>query len=214
MSKQTGPACGNNPNHKLTAGDRQAVVEFRAYLTRRAALLEAAGTADELSLEIEQAMKTREVGPLTALQDLADKLRRMADKTPAAEAQPRHCTHCGQPISRVTGTLAAWWVHNPGGNTVCDWARAAVSTRATPPAAEAQQDETAATETQADNATLLELVRDFLDPDPCTLDHHGYCQAHGYLGGEPMSCPHGRATKLLAELEQPAVGARQDGAQS
>ncbi|CAL9598849.1 hypothetical protein [Streptomyces sp. enrichment culture] len=78
MSKQTGPACGNNPNHKLTAGDRQAVVEFRAYLTRRAALLEAAGTADELSLEIEQAMKTREIGPLTALQDLADKLRRRA----------------------------------------------------------------------------------------------------------------------------------------
>ncbi|MER7801211.1 hypothetical protein ABTX71_12860 [Streptomyces parvulus] len=74
-------------------------------------------------------------------------------------------------------------------------------------------DETAATETQADTATLLELVRDFLDPDPCTFDHHGYCQAHGYLGGEPMSCPHGRAKELLAELEQPAAGARQDGAQ-
>ncbi|MGQ4393741.1 hypothetical protein ACN6K5_003527 [Streptomyces violaceoruber] len=73
-------------------------------------------------------------------------------------------------------------------------------------------DETAATETQPNTATLLELLRDFLDPDPCSFDHHGYCQAHGYLGGEPMSCPHGRAKKLLAELEQPAAGARQDGA--
>jgi hypothetical protein len=47
---------------------------------------------------------------------------------------------------------------------------------------------------------LLALVRDFLDPDPCSFDHHGYCQAHGHLGGEPMSCPHGRARKLLADL--------------
>lgn len=45
---------------------------------------------------------------------------------------------------------------------------------------------------------LHALVRDFLDPDPCSFDHHGYCQAHGHLGGEPMSCPHGRARKMLA----------------
>ncbi|MFE2353437.1 hypothetical protein [Streptomyces parvulus] len=72
-------------------------------------------------------------------------------------------------------------------------------------------DETTDTETTADTSELLGLIRDFLDPDPCSFDHHGYCQAHGYLGGEPMSCPHGRAKKLLAELDQPAVGARQDG---
>ncbi|MEU9597231.1 hypothetical protein AB0E06_10505 [Streptomyces sp. NPDC048109] len=34
----TGPACGNNPNHKLTDGDRQAVADFKAYLAARAAL--------------------------------------------------------------------------------------------------------------------------------------------------------------------------------
>ncbi|MGW4270809.1 hypothetical protein ACWEGQ_00225 [Streptomyces seoulensis] len=73
--------------------------------------------------------------------------------------------------------------------------------------------EAAATETQADSTTLLELVKDFLDPDPCAFDHHGYCQAHGYLGGEPMSCPHGRARKLLSDLDESAAGARQDGAQ-
>ena len=34
----TGPACGNNPNHQLTDGDRQAVDSFRAYLTTLASL--------------------------------------------------------------------------------------------------------------------------------------------------------------------------------
>ncbi|MFG2679221.1 hypothetical protein [Streptomyces sp. NPDC048392] len=244
MTKQTGPACGNNPNYRMTDRDRQAVTEFRAYLTRRSALLDAAETADQMSMEIEQTLKAREVGPLTALQDLADKLRRMAadvalspyykhpecgfhwhgrdgmdipmrdgqpvcprcelrrmaDETPATEtetpraalervrercqavrdrvgprgminasqilgllsptwpdgnfeagarqddetpawARTEQCAHCGQPISRVTGTLTAWWVHNPGGNTICDWARAAASPRATPTATEAQHDE-------------------------------------------------------------------------
>lgn len=32
-----GPRCGNNPNARLTEGDRKAVAEFRAYLERRAA---------------------------------------------------------------------------------------------------------------------------------------------------------------------------------
>lgn len=49
--------------------------------------------------------------------------------------------------------------------------------------------------------TLRGLVSDFLDPDPCSFDHHGYCQAHMYLGGEPGSCPHGRARKMLADRE-------------
>lgn len=32
-----GPRCGNNPNVRLTPGDRQAVEEFKAYLARRKA---------------------------------------------------------------------------------------------------------------------------------------------------------------------------------
>lgn len=32
-----GPRCGNNPNVRLTPGDRQAVDEFKAYLARRRA---------------------------------------------------------------------------------------------------------------------------------------------------------------------------------
>ncbi|MFF3928604.1 hypothetical protein [Streptomyces hirsutus] len=39
MSNQsTGPACGNNPSHPLTDGDRQATADFRDYLAGRAAL--------------------------------------------------------------------------------------------------------------------------------------------------------------------------------
>lgn len=30
-----GPRCGNNPNVRLTPGDRQAVADFRAYLAAR-----------------------------------------------------------------------------------------------------------------------------------------------------------------------------------
>jgi hypothetical protein len=61
--------------------------------------------------------------------------------------------------------------------------------------------------------TLVELVRDFLDPDPCSFDHHGYCQAHSWLcGGTP--CPHGRAREVLAAIDsEPAAGVGQDGAQ-
>lgn len=82
-------------------------------------------------------------------------------------------------------------------------------------AAEAQQQpDTEPPETEAvSHATLVELVRDFLDPDPCSFDHHGYCQAHAAgFGGEPLSCPHGRARKALAVID--GAGVRQDGAQS
>jgi hypothetical protein len=52
---------------------------------------------------------------------------------------------------------------------------------------------------------LAALVRDFLDPDPCQLDHHSYCQAHSWMCSG-SSCPHARAREVLAALdeEQPA----------
>lgn len=40
------------------------------------------------------------------------------------------------------------------------------------------------------------LLEDLADPDPCRYDHHGYCQAHGWLQTEPR-CPHLRAKELL-----------------
>lgn len=41
------------------------------------------------------------------------------------------------------------------------------------------------------------LLEQITDPEPCRLDHHGYCQAHLWVGkGE---CAHSRAKKLLGE---------------
>jgi hypothetical protein len=45
---------------------------------------------------------------------------------------------------------------------------------------------------------LRELLQDLIDPDPCSFDHHGYCQAHGWMSTSPR-CPHARAKELLGE---------------
>lgn len=43
---------------------------------------------------------------------------------------------------------------------------------------------------------LQNAIAYLTDPTPCWFDHHGYCQAHGWLtAGE---CPHARAKRLLA----------------
>jgi hypothetical protein len=62
------------------------------------------------------------------LAPLEDAVR--AGRRPVALATP--CAHCGAPIRLITGTLAAWWIHDPHGNTICHPEHAAASTRATP----------------------------------------------------------------------------------
>lgn len=45
---------------------------------------------------------------------------------------------------------------------------------------------------------LRRLISDLTDADPCHFDHHGGCQAHGYLSLEPGElCPHAEAKQLL-----------------
>jgi hypothetical protein len=45
----------------------------------------------------------------------------------------------------------------------------------------------------------VELLRSLLDQDECWFDHHGGCQAHGYLSLEPgEKCPQAEAKELLA----------------
>ncbi|WP_280466781.1 hypothetical protein [Nocardia cyriacigeorgica] len=54
----------------------------------------------------------------------------------------------------------------------------------------------------AELSQLRRLVRDFTDPDECSFDHHGGCQAHGYLSLEPGElCPHAEAKQMIAEWE-------------
>ncbi len=54
---------------------------------------------------------------------------------------------------------------------------------------------------------LTALIRDLADPDPCWFDHHGGCQAHGYLSLEPGErCPHAEAKDLLGAEEQTGGG--------
>lgn len=48
-----------------------------------------------------------------------------------------------------------------------------------------------------------ELLEDLVDQDECWFDHHGGCQAHGYLSLEPGErCPHAEAKELLAALPE------------
>lgn len=50
-------------------------------------------------------------------------------------------------------------------------------------------------------AELEALVKDLTDPDACYFDHHGYCQAHGWMATEP-ACPHGRAHALYPDTKE------------
>ena len=44
----------------------------------------------------------------------------------------------------------------------------------------------------------LIIMRDLTDDDDCHYDHHGYCQAHGWL--TDGVCPHKRSKELLTKL--------------
>lgn len=50
----------------------------------------------------------------------------------------------------------------------------------------------------------VELLRSLVnEDDPCWFDHHGGCQAHGYLSLEPgEKCPQAEAKELLAEHDK------------
>lgn len=52
-------------------------------------------------------------------------------------------------------------------------------------------------------AQTAQLIRDLVDPDDCWLDHHGGCQAHGYLSLERgQLCPHEEAKQWLKTYEE------------
>lgn len=52
-----------------------------------------------------------------------------------------------------------------------------------------------------DQAQALRLLSELTDPDPCWFDHHGGCQAHGFISLQPgETCPHQDAKEFVARL--------------
>ncbi|MDQ5862437.1 MAG: hypothetical protein M3536_09265 [Actinomycetota bacterium] len=48
-------------------------------------------------------------------------------------------------------------------------------------------------------AAVYPLIRDLIDPEECWFDHHGGCQAHGYLSLKPGEiCPQAAAKAWIA----------------
>ncbi len=46
----------------------------------------------------------------------------------------------------------------------------------------------------------VDLLNDLVDPDPCWFDHHGGCQAHGYISLQPGEvCPEEATKRLIAD---------------
>lgn len=57
---------------------------------------------------------------------------------------------------------------------------------------------TPASELRTQLATAMTLLRALEDGEPCWFDHHGGCQAHGFLTLKPgEKCPNGAARELL-----------------
>jgi hypothetical protein len=53
---------------------------------------------------------------------------------------------------------------------------------------------------ETDRKQLIRLLRAFHDDSPCTFDHRGDCQAHGFFGFEPGElCPQAELTVVLAK---------------
>ena len=158
-------------------------------------LREAATVAEEFSErypEMDDMKAAGIIGPNTMAGAIGAELRRIADEAQPAEEQPETCAHCGKTILRITGTLAAWWVHDPDGHTICDPQQAASSPRATPkPAVEARQDRA---------QPLLTLAT------PCAACTHPYNWHQGGI------CQAGADTNRCGCIA--FAVAQQDGAQS
>lgn len=231
----TGPACGNNPHHKLTDGDRRAVEDFKAYLADRAALRDRIAEATwaqysdaepsrtGLIMANPHAVADAVLAVLPATVDRAAALREVAD-----------------------------WFEGNYPTTQMDGRQVAILLRDRAEADDALRrvaDETAATETQpaVDLPTLAAALdglhtliatssRDWgtyrvdawiwavLCGWDCEQTEHDATCTHGAL--EEMAEQHGwddatvakarryrAAARTLAETHQPAAGARQDGAQ-
>jgi hypothetical protein len=50
-----------------------------------------------------------------------------------------------------------------------------------------------------------ELLESLIEDEPCSFDHHGGCQAHGYLSLAPGEmCPQEEAKRILEAIDDVA----------
>jgi hypothetical protein len=47
----------------------------------------------------------------------------------------------------------------------------------------------------------LEFLEALVDDDDCWYDHHGGCQAHGYLSLEGMTCPQKELKEIIQRVK-------------
>ena len=48
----------------------------------------------------------------------------------------------------------------------------------------------------------ISILRELVDENPCSFDHHGNCQEHGWTNYGEGLCPHERAKRLLFDVDE------------
>ncbi|MFI0268600.1 hypothetical protein [Streptomyces luteogriseus] len=184
----SGPACGNNPNYRMSDGDRQAVEAFQAYLADRAALervravLETEAVVGRSALEyrglIASALMADKAQPTQPQQDEADRI--VAYRSPLGHYL--HCPRHADELGLAWRPLSADDLPDGG---ICSYPRCGV------------------------DVLIPQEARPFVPPAHYRRDDGVDCCVHTIPVG-PDSCP---ACLELHDDEQAAAGAQQDGAQ-
>lgn len=229
MTKSTGPACGNNPNYRMSDGDRRVVEDFKAYLADRTIL------RDRIAEAIRQS-DFRE-WPLRRSVTAADAVLALLAPNPTQGLGEAHSyvgrDANGQPArADLLNTFAAWFFTTGRGSRqaadrilgkhraevlheAADVVRGLLLTRTSITMAELEAvlrrmaDERAATETHACDSC------EGVDPDTCFNNPHRPPEQcpRSEFDGYGLQCQKPAGHNLCTFEEQPA-GAGQDGAGS
>lgn len=120
---------------QLVCDDPRTIAAFAAAVARAHADVALPPAADRAAVErVRAVLETEAVVGRSALEyrGLIVSALMGAEAQQQPEPESEGCAHCGKTIRCITGTLTRWWVHEPGGHTVCFPEHAAASTRATP----------------------------------------------------------------------------------
>jgi hypothetical protein len=234
----TGPACGNNPNHQLTDRDRQAVDSFRAYLATLASLRTAQHRLDQIRdaarLHRQQLVGTSELYAVIEADDVppADQSAvaiQTVEQALAAEASDERALILLDALivlrSKLPCTCArSQGLHETGcrryvpGHDVLSPARRLARARAE---LRRMADETPAAEQPTTDRNSGPGWYEVITPRATTCIAYVHEDGSLYLPeGDALTAnefafaaARGNAHRLVRADDQPAAGARQDGAQ-